>query len=97
MAAARTLISLLVILLGFSHLLCSNAIPLTRNERLMMQNGVQAHLPTATNNLAKAENIVWEADETIIPERMGVELHDYPGSGANNRHTPKPQGKCAEC
>lgn len=29
---------------------------------------------------------------------MDAELHDYPGSGANNRHTPKPQyGRCADC
>ncbi|XP_062116532.1 uncharacterized protein LOC133830564 [Humulus lupulus] len=90
--AARTLVSLLVILLGFSHLTCSNAIPLTRNERLMQ--GIQVHLPPGTNNLARAESI-WEAQ--TIPERVDVELHDYPGSGANNRHTPKPQGKCAEC
>ncbi|KAJ6411591.1 hypothetical protein OIU84_008218 [Salix udensis] len=30
--------------------------------------------------------------------RKIVELNDYPGSGANNRHTPRPQfGRCADC
>lgn len=29
-------------------------------------------------------------DEQIFSGRMDVELHDYPGSGANNHHTPKP-------
>ncbi|PON36755.1 Transmembrane protein [Parasponia andersonii] len=91
--AARTLLPLLIILLGFSHLIFSNAIPVTRIERL--RHGVQVHLPPGTNHMVRTENI-WDAE--TIPERMDVELNDYPGSGANNRHTPKPQsGKCPEC
>lgn len=36
--------------------------------------------------------------EQRISERMDVELNDYPGSGANNRHTPKPQyARCVDC
>lgn len=37
----------------------------------------------------------WEV-KTIIG-RMNVEVNDYPGSGANNRHTPKRGGGCVEC
>lgn len=41
----------------------------------------------------------WE--EQTIAGRMDVELHDYPGSGANNRHTPKPPAQygriCSDC
>ncbi len=29
-------------------------------------------------------------DVQTIARRMDVELNDYPGSGANNRHTPRP-------
>ncbi|CAA2983470.1 Hypothetical predicted protein [Olea europaea subsp. europaea] len=34
-----------------------------------------------------------------VMRRMDAELHDYPGSGANNRHTPRPQlgRSCVEC
>ncbi|WRX17937.1 hypothetical protein QQP08_010424 [Theobroma cacao] len=38
------------------------------------------------------------SEAQIIKGRMVVELNDYPGSGANNRHTPRPQfGRCADC
>lgn len=35
----------------------------------------------------------------LIRGGLDVELNDYPGSGANNRHTPKPQlGRgCIDC
>lgn len=38
------------------------------------------------------------SEAEIIEGRMLLELNDYPGSGANNRHTPRPQfGRCADC
>lgn len=41
----------------------------------------------------------WE--EQTLAGRMDVELHDYPGTGANNRHTPKPPAQygrvCSDC
>lgn len=37
--------------------------------------------------------------ERIEIRRVDVELNDYPGSGANNRHTPIPKlGRgCVDC
>lgn len=29
-------------------------------------------------------------DEEAKIQRMDIEINDYPGSGANDRHTPKP-------
>ncbi|KAL6654900.1 hypothetical protein ACP70R_008365 [Stipagrostis hirtigluma subsp. patula] len=29
-----------------------------------------------------------EAGEVVVSRRMGMELEDYPGSGANDRHSP---------
>jgi len=31
----------------------------------------------------------WPREEPIVVERMDLELHDYPPSGANGRHTPR--------
>lgn len=31
----------------------------------------------------------WPQDESTVLERMDLELHDYPPSGANGRHTPR--------
>lgn len=31
----------------------------------------------------------WSVEEPTVHERMDLELHDYPPSGANGRHTPR--------
>lgn len=41
---------------------------------------------------------VTKTEEEESHGRMVVALNDYPGSGANNRHTPRPQFRgCADC
>ncbi|XP_018826566.1 uncharacterized protein LOC108995444 [Juglans regia] len=92
---ASTLTPLLVLLLVFSSHVCLNAVPVTRIGSLL--HGPQ--VPQVSENtlmLATEENL----EEPNIAGRMDLELHDYPGSGANNRHTPRPPqfGKvCVDC
>ncbi|CBI15215.3 hypothetical protein AAG906_001560 [Vitis piasezkii] len=76
---------LLVILLGFSYLICVNAVPVARTRRMHgYHQGHQVSEVSFLNNMEK----IWE--EQNIRARMDAELNDYPGSGANNRHTPNP-------
>ncbi|KAK9996091.1 hypothetical protein SO802_020777 [Lithocarpus litseifolius] len=82
---AYTFSPLLVLLLVFSQLISLNAVPVTRIGNLM--HGHQAR-PVSQNTHMLATEEKW--DEQTFSGRMDVELHDYPGSGANNRHTPKP-------
>ncbi|OMP05692.1 hypothetical protein COLO4_08636 [Corchorus olitorius] len=87
------LFRLLVVLLGLSHIICLNAVPTTRIGSLM--HGPQVHHVPENTHLVAAER---SAEPQIVKGRMAVELNDYPGSGANNRHTPRPQfGRCADC
>ncbi|XVF54326.1 hypothetical protein PTKIN_Ptkin05aG0172200 [Pterospermum kingtungense] len=80
-----TIFRLLVVLLGLSHIICLNAVPVTRTESLM--HGLQLHQVAENGLLVTAEK---SSEAQIIEGRMDVELNDYPGSGANNRHTPRP-------
>ncbi|GMY15614.1 Transmembrane protein [Fagus crenata] len=85
MAGALSHSHVLVFLLVFSQLISLNAVPVTRIGKLM--HGHQVHLVSQnTHMLATVEK--W--DVQTIARRMDVELNDYPGSGANNRHTPRP-------
>ncbi|XP_010917058.1 uncharacterized protein [Elaeis guineensis] len=68
----------LVIVLAFSHLIdFSHAVPSTRAQRMMQETG---------NHGAVTET----AQEYVRNERMDLDINDYPGSSANDRHTPRP-------
>ncbi|XP_047314216.1 uncharacterized protein LOC124917991 [Impatiens glandulifera] len=92
------LLILVVVLLGFSHMNSLNAIPLTRTIAIMHEvQGFKDSKNTLIN--LEPEKKMIDVEETSMIRRMDVELHDYPGSGANNRHNPKPQlGRgCFDC
>ncbi|MBA0674271.1 hypothetical protein Goshw_002880 [Gossypium schwendimanii] len=85
----RTLFHLFLVLLGFSHIISLNAVSVTRIESLV--HGPQVHHVPENPHPVIAEKSSKEG-------RVFMELNDYPGSGANNRHTPRPQfGRCAGC
>ncbi|KAL8547227.1 hypothetical protein ACS0TY_006806 [Phlomoides rotata] len=45
-----------------------------------------------------AKTVLLESSELVM-RRMGIEVNDYAGSGANNRHTPRPLlgRRCNDC
>ncbi|KAK7354159.1 hypothetical protein VNO80_19617 [Phaseolus coccineus] len=81
---------LLLILLGLSHFVCLEAVPVTRTGSLTHDPKVFDLAGVNIHSHKVMSGIKWELVEPSIGERMDVELHDYPPSGANGRHTPKP-------
>ncbi|KAA8529416.1 hypothetical protein F0562_033785 [Nyssa sinensis] len=85
---AGNALHLLVILLAFSHLSISlNAVPTSRTMHLFHES---KDILTFENNQLMIEEETMEEEE-VSHGRMDLENNDYPGPGANNRHTPKPQ------
>ncbi|XP_072953057.1 uncharacterized protein [Typha angustifolia] len=78
----------MILLVFFALLISSNAIPSTRTQRLLQVTG-------GTPTLEGLPKVSMEEAtlEDGIRGRLDLQMNDYPGSGANNRHTPKPPGK----
>ncbi|KNA21107.1 hypothetical protein SOVF_046290 [Spinacia oleracea] len=88
MALSKTILAILLIfVLGFSCcIIGSNAVPVTRTKSLMQEN-----LPRFQASMNSHLDIVEAMQERTFMEQRklaDVQLEDYPGSGANNRHTP---------
>ncbi|XP_022844956.1 uncharacterized protein LOC111368026 [Olea europaea var. sylvestris] len=97
---AGTCVRALVILLCLFYLVCHNgAIPVMRSGSLgslrVKKSQGDEITESAQNMESEEQNLSLEG----IKRRIDAELNDYPGSGANNRHTPRPQlGRgCMDC
>ncbi|XP_062224513.1 uncharacterized protein LOC133923073 [Phragmites australis] len=79
---------LVVLMLSCLLLPLVSSVPLSRS--LSLRN----HRQTSDSGL---EGVVGAADQGRnlgeVAARMAIEVNDYPGSGANNRHEPKSPGR----
>ncbi|CAL5064415.1 unnamed protein product [Urochloa decumbens] len=81
---------LLITMLAFYLLVPSSAVPLSRLQKMPMQEAgqmlsVKGSTPEAK---MKTERFVLEDDQSVISERMAFETQDYGPPGPNNHHKP---------
>ncbi|PIA62733.1 hypothetical protein AQUCO_00200632v1 [Aquilegia coerulea] len=89
--AAATSLHLLLILLFCSHQIISmSAVPISRSKNLLHETKAQDLVASKNFHQGITEE-AWE-EELTINDRMELEssTNDYPGSGPNNRHIPRP-------
>ncbi|RLN33530.1 uncharacterized protein C2845_PM03G34290 [Panicum miliaceum] len=81
---------LLITLLAFYLLVPSGAVPLSRLQKMPMQEAGQ--MPSVKGSTLEPkmemERFVPEDDESVISERMAFETQDYGPPGPNNHHKP---------
>ncbi|KAF9626210.1 hypothetical protein IFM89_031337 [Coptis chinensis] len=83
---AATSLHLLLILLFCSQIISMSAVPISRTRTLLQESQIHEVL-TSPNSQGITED-TWE--EELINGRMILQnTNDYPGSGANGKHTPK--------
>ncbi|XP_020090893.1 uncharacterized protein LOC109711928 isoform X2 [Ananas comosus] len=79
-------VTLFLILLVFCSLIISStSIPPTRIQRTLHEGGERL-----IEDFKQEERMEEAAVDDVINARMDLESNDYQGSGANDRHTPKP-------
>ncbi|KAJ1416729.1 hypothetical protein SESBI_17117 [Sesbania bispinosa] len=78
----------------FSCVLSSTSVQRTR--RLLSKDeksSMQTSLVQGALKFRNREEIFETGEEFMVKERMNLEIADYPGTGANNRHDPKAPGR----
>ena len=89
---ALPLYYLLITLLAFYFLIVpSNAIPLSRVQRLHLQESSEMPLVRGSTTKPKMEMerpVVALEEDAMINARMALETQDYAPSGPNNHHKP---------
>ncbi|KAH6828634.1 hypothetical protein C2S53_006632 [Perilla frutescens var. hirtella] len=82
---------LVVLLLLFFSVVSSTAVPVSRtfktfkNQALFGSFNSQVLFKPGLQDVKEIEN--------MLERRMSIELTDYPGTGANHNHDPRPPGK----
>ncbi|KAI9070742.1 hypothetical protein K1719_026997 [Acacia pycnantha] len=85
MAHKSSLQLLIIILVAFSFVVSSVAVPASRS--LLFIGEEFSRLSAQTTQFQDLVDLKDEEEE--IEGRMDLESTDYPGTGANNRHDPK--------
>ncbi|KAF7059082.1 hypothetical protein CFC21_066030 [Triticum aestivum] len=83
---------LVITLLAFYFLVPSNAIPLSRVQRLVPLQHASEQVPWIEGNTPKPKmdmgRVILEDDAVNVSARMALETQDYAPSGPNNHHKP---------
>ncbi|KAK4778709.1 hypothetical protein SAY86_006237 [Trapa natans] len=86
--------------LAFAELLrSSSAVPVTRTGNMHLRH-IFLLEPLVHEHTVKPSSQYLDLEPQVAGEgRLDIEINDYPGSGANNRHNPRPQlGRgCIDC
>ncbi|KAI3452849.1 hypothetical protein Pfo_009512 [Paulownia fortunei] len=93
---AGNALNLFVTILAFYFLISLVDLPTSRAIHLLHERQAIPS-PEDTLQMNKAENLretMEMVEDEFFHSRMDFEINrDYPGSGANNRHTPNPPAK----
>ncbi|KAF7065737.1 hypothetical protein CFC21_071809 [Triticum aestivum] len=83
---------LVITLVAFYFLVPSNAIPLSRVQRLVPLQHAGEQVPWVKENTPKPKmdmaRVIPEDDAVNVSTRMALETQDYAPSGPNNHHKP---------